>query len=217
MSKSSPPCTVQISYNGAFNVTVIIITIRKIGKMTSQSQPSWWHSDSESILISAGLKRPSYPFSAWRTQRSIEKLTWPGLGFEPRTSDLVAYCPTSTSCPTGQSTVVLCNRKMSQDGRLSHIGGLPFIFGQGSTGVHLRSLLIQTTMVNRTAMSARFRVQALDNGQLRRPLSPLTSRSPKPPSPGNPETDQSKQQKITRLAKAPHGMLVTQQRITRRC
>ncbi|GFO46846.1 hypothetical protein PoB_007335100 [Plakobranchus ocellatus] len=39
--------------------------------------------------------RPSYPFSAERTQRSNEKLTCPGLGFEPRTSDLVADCPTS--------------------------------------------------------------------------------------------------------------------------
>ncbi|GFN89582.1 hypothetical protein PoB_001608800 [Plakobranchus ocellatus] len=33
-----------------------------------------------------GLKRPSYPFSAWWTQRSNENLK-PGLGFEPRTFD----------------------------------------------------------------------------------------------------------------------------------
>ncbi|GFO42885.1 hypothetical protein PoB_006939000 [Plakobranchus ocellatus] len=33
-------------------------------------------------------------FSARRTQRSNEKLTWPELGFEPRASDLVANCPT---------------------------------------------------------------------------------------------------------------------------
>ncbi|GFN99278.1 hypothetical protein PoB_002578400 [Plakobranchus ocellatus] len=38
--------------------------------------------------------RPSYPFSARRTQASNEKLTCSGLGFEPRTSNLVANCPT---------------------------------------------------------------------------------------------------------------------------
>ncbi|GFO03928.1 WD repeat-containing protein 18-like [Plakobranchus ocellatus] len=41
-------------------------------------------------LLSPGLMRPSYPFSAGWTQRSSEQLTLPGLGFEPRTSDLVA-------------------------------------------------------------------------------------------------------------------------------
>ncbi|GFO30001.1 hypothetical protein PoB_005650600 [Plakobranchus ocellatus] len=45
-------------------------------------------------LLSPGLKRLSYPFSAGRTQRSNDKFIWPGLGFEPRTSGLVANCPT---------------------------------------------------------------------------------------------------------------------------
>ncbi|GFO11082.1 hypothetical protein PoB_003758700 [Plakobranchus ocellatus] len=40
------------------------------------------------------LKRPSYPFSAGWTKRRNGTLTWPGLGFELRTSDLVANCPT---------------------------------------------------------------------------------------------------------------------------
>ncbi|GFN96184.1 hypothetical protein PoB_002269000 [Plakobranchus ocellatus] len=45
-------------------------------------------------LLSPDLERLSYPFSAGWTQRSNEKLTWPGLNFEPRTSNLVANCPT---------------------------------------------------------------------------------------------------------------------------
>ncbi|GFO19746.1 hypothetical protein PoB_004625100 [Plakobranchus ocellatus] len=50
--------------------------------------------DDDDDDVSPGLKRPSYPFSAGWTQKSSEKLSWPGLGFEPRTCDLVANCLT---------------------------------------------------------------------------------------------------------------------------
>ncbi|GFO27159.1 hypothetical protein PoB_005366400 [Plakobranchus ocellatus] len=61
-----------------------IATAPKFGRMAQD----------QNGLLHKGLKRLSYPFSAEWTQRSNEKLTWPGLGFEPRTSDLVANYPT---------------------------------------------------------------------------------------------------------------------------
>ncbi|GFO44943.1 hypothetical protein PoB_007144800 [Plakobranchus ocellatus] len=54
-------------------------------------------------------QRPSYPFGARWTQRSIEKLTWPGLGFEPRTSDLVAHCATSAAYIEIKPSLGFCN------------------------------------------------------------------------------------------------------------